>query len=47
MKRYLSIVALALLVTFVFATSCRDDIFLEPLPTLEGTYDGNYVVIDG
>ena len=47
MKKYLSIVVLALLVTLVFATSCRDDIFLEPLPTLEGTYDGNYVVIDG
>ena len=45
MKKYLSIVALALLVTLVFATSCRDDIFLEPLPTLEGTYDGTYSVI--
>ena len=45
MKRYLSIVVLALLVTLVFATSCRDDIFLEPLPTLEGTYDGDYIVI--
>jgi len=45
MKKYLSIVALASLVTLVFATSCRDDIFLEPLPTLEGTYDGTYGVI--
>ena len=44
MKKYLSIVVLALLVTLVFATSCRDDIFLEPLPTLEGTYDGTYSV---
>lgn len=47
MKRYLSIVALALLLTLVFATSCRDDIFLEPLPTLEGIYDGTYSVITG
>ena len=47
MKRYLSIVALALLLTLVFTTSCRDDIFLEPLPTLEGTYDGTYSVITG
>ena len=45
MKRYLSIVALAILLTLVFTTSCRDDIFLEPLPTLEGTYDGTYSVI--
>ncbi len=45
MKRYLSIVALALMLTLVFTTSCRDDIFLEPLPTLEGTYDGTYSVI--
>ena len=45
MKRYLSIFVLALLVTMVFATSCRDDILLEPLPTLEGTYDGTYSVI--
>lgn len=47
MKRYLSIFVLALLVTMVFATSCRDDILLEPLPTLEGTYDGTYSVIIG
>ncbi|MCH7948441.1 MAG: hypothetical protein IIC66_11645 [candidate division Zixibacteria bacterium] len=47
MKRYLSIFVLALLVTMVFATSCRDDILLEPLPTLEGTYDGAYIVITG
>ena len=47
MKRYFSIFALALLMTLVFATSCRDDIFLEPLPTLEGTYDGTYSVIIG
>ena len=45
MKRYMSIFVLALLVTMVFATSCRDDILLEPLPTLEGTYDGTYSVI--
>ena len=47
MKKYLSIVALAILLTLVFTTSCRDDIFLEPLPTLEGTYDGTYSVITG
>ena len=47
MKRYMSIFVLALLVTMVFATSCRDDILLEPLPTLEGTYDGTYSVIIG
>ena len=45
MKNCFSIFALALLVTMVFATSCRDDIFLEALPTLEGTYDGTYIVI--
>ena len=45
MKKFLSIVALSVLLTLVFATSCRDDIFLEPLPTLEGTYDGTYSVI--
>ena len=47
MKNCFSIFALALLVTMVFATSCRDDIFLEALPTLEGTYDGTYSVIIG
>ncbi len=47
MKRYLSIVTLALMLTLVFTTSCRDDIFLEPLPTLEGIYDGTYSVITG
>lgn len=45
MKKCFTILALTLLVTLVFATSCRDDIFLEPLPTLEGTYDGTYSVI--
>ena len=50
MKRYLSIFTLALMLSLVFASACdnpltRDDIILEPLPTLEGTYDGTYIVI--
>lgn len=46
MKRYLSILLFFALITLIFASSCKDDIVLEPLPTLEGTYLGEYLVID-
>ena len=47
MKKYLSIAVTILFVTLVFITSCQKDVFVPPLPTLEGTYDGTYMVITG
>lgn len=46
MKKY-SIIGFAVAVVVLFSSSCKDDIILEPLPTLEGTYNGLYRVITG
>ncbi len=46
MKKY-SILGFAIVVVVLFSSSCKDDIVLEPLPTLEGNYDGLYRVITG
>ena len=46
MKRVLSNIAAFALVSLIFVGSCKKDIVLEPLPTLEGTYLGLYQVVD-
>jgi hypothetical protein len=47
MKKFWVISVALLFVTFLVATSCKDDIVLEPLPSLEGSYEGTYMVITG
>jgi len=47
MKRFIFATTAFALISVVFTTSCKDDIILEPLPTLQGTYAGQYRVFTG
>jgi hypothetical protein len=47
MKKGFFIVIVIALISLIFVNSCKDDIILEPLPTLEGTYAGEFRVITG
>ncbi len=46
MKKY-SFIGFALVIVVLITAACQKDIILEPLPTLEGTYNGLFMVIDG
>ena len=46
MKKY-SLIGFAIVFIVLMSAACQDDIILEPLPTLEGTYNGRYLVITG
>ena len=46
MKKF-SFIGLAIVIVVLMSAACQKDIILEPLPTLEGTYNGLYRVIDG
>jgi len=46
MKKY-SFIGLTIFIVVLMTSACKDDIILEPLPTLEGTYNGLYRVITG
>lgn len=47
MKKFWFVSTVFAVVMFLTVSSCQDDIILEPLPSLEGTYAGMYLVITG
>ena len=46
MKKY-SYFGFVILIVVLMSAACKDDIILEPLPTLSGNYSGLYRVITG